>query len=91
MSNSLKYEQLKFQNKKRERGEDIFENIMAKHSSQIVKDIKSKTWKTHRTPIEEILKRKEERKEGGWGREEKYIRERKKTPRHTNTKDQDKI
>ena len=43
MSNSLKYEQLKFQNKKRERGEDIFENIMAKYSSQIVKDIKPQT------------------------------------------------
>lgn len=40
MSNSLIYEQLEFQNEKREWGEDIFENIMAEHSPQTMKDFK---------------------------------------------------
>lgn len=91
MSNSLIYEQLEFQNEKREWGEDIFENIMAEHSPQTMKDFKPQIWKTHRRPSR-INTKKKGRKKGGKMREGgKYVGGRKKTPRHINTNDGDKI
>ena len=56
--------QLKFQNKKRDGGEDIFEYITTKHSSQIVKDFNHRLEKLIEHPKKKYWKERREGKEG---------------------------